>query len=240
MRFAVPAYVLGIALLVAVALFGDIVNGARRWLHVGVDALPALGDDEARAAAHAGLVLPQQRGDAAPARLRASPRCCSRCPFGLIVRQPDLGTAALVGAVGLLCHLLRRPGWKVMGGARACSALARLFPLLGHAARLPAQARPHAARPDAGSARRGLPHHPVDHRGGLGRPRRQGLAERHADAPRVHPRAPHRLHLRGVLRGVRPDRQPAAAGALRAADRARPDDRRQRRHRVRAPARRRR
>ncbi len=36
MRLAVPAYVIGIALLVAVALFGDVVNGARRWLHVGV------------------------------------------------------------------------------------------------------------------------------------------------------------------------------------------------------------
>ena len=36
MRFAVPAYVVGLAFLVAVALFGDVVNGARRWLHVGV------------------------------------------------------------------------------------------------------------------------------------------------------------------------------------------------------------
>ena len=36
MRFAVPAYILGIALLVAVALAGDVVNGARRWLHIGV------------------------------------------------------------------------------------------------------------------------------------------------------------------------------------------------------------
>ena len=36
MRFAVPAYLIGIAFLVAVALFGDIVNGARRLLHVGV------------------------------------------------------------------------------------------------------------------------------------------------------------------------------------------------------------
>src|SRR5689334_8936778 len=35
MRFAVPAYVIGLAFLVAVALFGDVVNGARRWLHVG-------------------------------------------------------------------------------------------------------------------------------------------------------------------------------------------------------------
>ena len=33
MRFAIPAYVIGVAFLVAVALFGDVVNGARRWLH---------------------------------------------------------------------------------------------------------------------------------------------------------------------------------------------------------------
>src|SRR3954462_1678554 len=36
MRFALPAYVVGVAFLLAVALFGDVVNGARRWLHVGV------------------------------------------------------------------------------------------------------------------------------------------------------------------------------------------------------------
>jgi rod shape determining protein RodA len=36
LRIALPLYVLGVLLLVCVALFGDIVNGARRWLHVGV------------------------------------------------------------------------------------------------------------------------------------------------------------------------------------------------------------
>ena len=36
MRFAVPAYAIGIVLLIAVALFGDVINGARRWLHVGL------------------------------------------------------------------------------------------------------------------------------------------------------------------------------------------------------------
>ena len=34
MRFALPAYALGLALLVAVALFGEVVNGARRWLNI--------------------------------------------------------------------------------------------------------------------------------------------------------------------------------------------------------------
>ena len=36
MRLALPAYVAGLALLVGVALFGDVRNGARRWLNLGV------------------------------------------------------------------------------------------------------------------------------------------------------------------------------------------------------------
>ena len=36
MRFALPVYLLGLILLIAVALFGDVANGARRWLHLGV------------------------------------------------------------------------------------------------------------------------------------------------------------------------------------------------------------
>ena len=35
-RSAVPIYLLGLALLIAVALFGDISKGARRWLDLGV------------------------------------------------------------------------------------------------------------------------------------------------------------------------------------------------------------
>ena len=35
-RFAFPVYLVGVLLLVGVALFGDVVNGARRWLDLGV------------------------------------------------------------------------------------------------------------------------------------------------------------------------------------------------------------
>jgi hypothetical protein len=35
MRFAVPLYVVGVGLLVAVALFGIIKNGSRRWINIG-------------------------------------------------------------------------------------------------------------------------------------------------------------------------------------------------------------
>ena len=35
-RLALPVFVLGCTLLIGVALFGEIGNGARRWLHIGV------------------------------------------------------------------------------------------------------------------------------------------------------------------------------------------------------------
>ena len=41
MRTALPMYLLGMALLVAVALFGEISHGARRWLNVGVTIQPS-------------------------------------------------------------------------------------------------------------------------------------------------------------------------------------------------------
>src|SRR5215212_1300546 len=36
MRLSVPIYVVGLLLLLGVAFFGEVVNGARRWLNVGI------------------------------------------------------------------------------------------------------------------------------------------------------------------------------------------------------------
>jgi rod shape determining protein RodA len=41
MRLAVPAYMAGVALLVAVALFGIIKGGSRRWLYIGTQIQPS-------------------------------------------------------------------------------------------------------------------------------------------------------------------------------------------------------
>src|SRR5512142_2151410 len=41
MRLALPAYIAGLALLVGVALFGEVRNGARRWLTVGFTLQPS-------------------------------------------------------------------------------------------------------------------------------------------------------------------------------------------------------
>ena len=115
MRFAVPLYIVGLALLVATALpgLGVTKKGATRWLYVGVDD-PAERDHEDRDAADARLVVPAPRGPAARARLPDRRRCCSLVPVALIVKQPDLGTAILVLSAGLYVIFFAGLSWKLI------------------------------------------------------------------------------------------------------------------------------
>ena len=41
LRLAVPVYTVGVALLIAVFMFGIIKKGSRRWLHIGIDIQPS-------------------------------------------------------------------------------------------------------------------------------------------------------------------------------------------------------
>lgn len=129
MRFAVPAYVVGIALLVAVALFGDVVNGARRWLHVGVTRFQP--SEMMKLALPLMLAWYFHRRESS-LRLRdfALAALLLAVPVGFIVRQPDLGTAALVGAAGFYVIFFAGLSWRVMGGLAALGLIA-VFPLWG-------------------------------------------------------------------------------------------------------------
>ena len=129
MRLAVPAYVVGLLLLDAVALFGDVVNGARRWLHVGVTRFQP--SEMMKLALPLMLAWYFHRRESS-LRLRdfAFAAVLLVIPFGLIVRQPDLGTAALVGAVGFYVIFFAGISWKVLGGL-AGLFVAALFPLWG-------------------------------------------------------------------------------------------------------------
>ena len=129
MRFAVPAYVFGIALLVAVALFGDIVNGARRWLNLGVARFQP--SEMLKLALPLMLAWYFHRREST-LRLRdfAVAAVLLAIPFGLIVRQPDLGTASLVGAVGFYVIFFAGLSWRLMGATAVLGVIA-LFPLWG-------------------------------------------------------------------------------------------------------------
>jgi rod shape determining protein RodA len=114
MRLAVPAYLIGVALLVCVALFGDVVNGARRWLHVGVTRFQP---SEMMKLALPLMLAWYFHKNEATLRLRdfGIAAILMVVPLGLILRQPDLGTAALVGAVGFYVIFFAGLSWKVMG-----------------------------------------------------------------------------------------------------------------------------
>src|SRR3954464_5639763 len=128
MRFALPAYLVGLALLVAVALAGDVVNGARRWLHVGVTRFQP--SEMMKLAVPMMLAWYFHRRETA-LRLRdfVLGALLLALPLGLIARQPDLGTAALVGATGFYVIFFAGISWKVLGsvGVGAMAALPLLW-----------------------------------------------------------------------------------------------------------------
>jgi len=127
MRFAVPAYLLGVGLLVGVALFGDIVNGARRWLTLGGFRFQP--SEMMKIAMPMMLAWYFQRQESAlrlPHYVVAA--LLLAVPAGLILRQPDLGTAALVSAAGVYVIFFAGISWKVLGVVAAAGAAA--MPLL--------------------------------------------------------------------------------------------------------------
>ena len=129
MRFAVPAYLVGIALLVAVALAGDVVNGARRWLHIGVTRFQP--SEMMKLALPLMLAWYFHRNEAT-LRMRdfAVAALLLAVPVLLTARQPDLGTAVLVAAAGCYVIFFAGIGWKVIAGLGVLGA-ASLFPLWG-------------------------------------------------------------------------------------------------------------
>jgi rod shape determining protein RodA len=146
-------------------------------------------------------------------------------PFGLIAKQPDLGTALLVGGAGFFVIFLAGLPWKVIIGLVAAGAAAA--PLLwGMMHDYQRKRILTLIDPTTDPLGCGLPHHPVDHRHRLRRPARQGLPQRHPDPPRVHSGKAHRLHLCGLFRRVGAAGQRPAGLPLHPADRARHDDRR--------------
>jgi len=107
---AVWIYGFGVALLIAVAVFGLIKKGARRWLNIGIVIQPS----EIMKIAMP-LMLAwyfQKREGIQTAWDYAVAAIILAIPVFLIARQPDLGTALLVFAAGLYVIILAGLPWK--------------------------------------------------------------------------------------------------------------------------------
>jgi rod shape determining protein RodA len=114
MRFAVPIYSFGIALLIAVAMFGLVKKGARRWLNVGVIIQPSEIMKIAMPLMLAWFF--QKREGQIGWREYLLATVLLMVPVGLIAKQPDLGTALLVLAAGFYVIFLAGLSWKVLAG----------------------------------------------------------------------------------------------------------------------------
>jgi rod shape determining protein RodA len=132
MRLALPLYVLGVLLLVAVALFGDVVHGARRWLDLGVTRIQP--SEFMKIAVPLALAWYFDRHEKT---LRLANYAVAvvllLVPVGLIARQPDLGTAVLITAAGFFVLFLAGLPGRVIAGLAIAAAAA--FPLVWSALR---------------------------------------------------------------------------------------------------------
>jgi len=126
MRLALPAYIAGLALLVGVALFGEVRNGARRWLNFGFTTLQP--SEVMKIAVPLVLAWYFHRHEET-LRLRdfVVAGVMLAIPVGLIARQPDLGTALLVFASGCFVIFLAGLSWKVIVSVAAAAAAAVPF-----------------------------------------------------------------------------------------------------------------
>ena len=120
MRFALPVYVLGLIMLIAVALFGEVSHGARRWLHVGVTRI--------QPSEFMKIAVPLTLAwyfDKHEKMLRLRDFWVAAAilivPVALIAKQPDLGTALLMTASGFYVLFLAGIGWRVILGLVAAA-----------------------------------------------------------------------------------------------------------------------
>jgi rod shape determining protein RodA len=123
MRVALPIYTIGMALLIAVAMFGAVRKGARRWLDLGVTSIQP---SEIMKIAmpltlawyfHKREALIRKRDYFVAGFLLL-------LPVALIARQPDLGTAILVFAAGIYVIFFAGLSWKIIVPVMAAGLLA--------------------------------------------------------------------------------------------------------------------
>lgn len=112
-RFAAPLYVLGLVLLLGVAVAGDVVNGSRRWLNLGIARIQP-SELMRLAVPMAMAAYLYYRQEHLSGRHFALAFLLLVLPVGLILRQPDLGTSLLILASGFFVLFLAGLAWRVM------------------------------------------------------------------------------------------------------------------------------
>lgn len=120
-RLALPMYIIGLVLLIGVALFGEINNGARRWLDIGVTKIQP---SELMKIAIPLMMAWYFDKHEITLRLRdyIGATILLMLPVFLILKQPDLGTALLIAASGFYVLFLAGLSWRIIVGLGVAAA----------------------------------------------------------------------------------------------------------------------
>ena len=114
-RIALPIYVVGVLLLVAVALFGTISHGARRWLNIGITQIQPSEIMRIAMPLMLAWYFSKQEGKPKMADFSIG-ALLLLVPVVLIMKQPDLGTALLITASGFYVLFLAGLSWRLLVG----------------------------------------------------------------------------------------------------------------------------
>ncbi len=126
MRFGLPLYILGVILLLLVFVVGIKVNGAKRWISLGFTRIQP--SEMLKIAVPLMLAWYFHQHEAQLKWRHYFIACLLLLvPFALIAKQPDLGTAILVGAAGFYVIFFAGLPWRVIIGLAVAGAAAAPF-----------------------------------------------------------------------------------------------------------------
>ena len=113
-KFSIWLYLGGVALLVAVMFFGEVGKGAQRWLDLGFIRFQPSEILKLAVPMIVAAYLANRVAAGGPGRSCWCRLVLVAVPVLLIARQPDLGTAILVGSAGFFVLFLAGVRWRVM------------------------------------------------------------------------------------------------------------------------------
>ena len=113
MSIAVPLYTVGVALLIATAIFGITKKGATRWLNVGVAVIQPSEILKIAMPLMLAWWFQRREGQLRPFDFGVA-ALILLVPVGLIVKQPDLGTSILVASAGLYVIFFAGLSWRLI------------------------------------------------------------------------------------------------------------------------------
>jgi len=122
-RWSPWVYLVGMLLLIAVLVFGEVGKGAQRWLDLGVVRFQPSELVKLAVPLMIAWYLAEERLPPSALRLAIAALMIT-APVLLIAKQPDLGTALLVASAGIFVLFLAGIGWRLIGGLLVAGAAA--------------------------------------------------------------------------------------------------------------------